>query len=106
LQVILIFCFTNAAADAQAAACEAIAKNGEVVEAAFVQALGQQGLSDGAQAGFGRDEPGRTAIDWGVYGVPETYLLDRQGMIRWRWAGPITADTLENELRPLLRRYA
>ena len=40
---------TNAAADAQAAACEAIAKNGEVVEAAFVQALGRQGLSDGAQ---------------------------------------------------------
>ena len=55
---------------------------------------------------LGRDEPGRTAIDWGVYGVPETYLLDRQGMIRWRWAGPITTDTLENELRPLLRRFA
>jgi cytochrome c biogenesis protein CcmG/thiol:disulfide interchange protein DsbE len=33
-------------------------------------------------------------------------LLDRQGMIRWRWAGPITTDTLENELRPLLRRFA
>ena len=55
---------------------------------------------------LGRDEPGRIAIDWGVYGVPETYLLDRQGMIRWRWAGPITADTLEKDLRPLLRRYA
>ena len=55
---------------------------------------------------LGRDEPGRTAIDWGVYGVPETYLLDRQGMIRWRWAGPITTDTLESELRPLLRRFA
>jgi cytochrome c biogenesis protein CcmG/thiol:disulfide interchange protein DsbE len=53
-----------------------------------------------------KDEPGRVAIDWGVYGVPETYLLDRQGIIRWRWAGPITPDVLEQDIRPLLRRYA
>ncbi len=39
-------------------------------------------------ARLGRDEPGRVAIDWGVYGVPETYLIDRQGIIRWRYAGP------------------
>ncbi|MFC3125004.1 DsbE family thiol:disulfide interchange protein [Pseudoroseomonas globiformis] len=51
------------------------------------------------------DEPGRVAIDWGVYGVPETYFIDRQGIIRWRWAGPITADVLEHDIRPLLRRY-
>jgi cytochrome c biogenesis protein CcmG, thiol:disulfide interchange protein DsbE len=55
---------------------------------------------------LGRDEPGRTAIDWGVYGVPETYLIDRQGLIRWRFAGPITPDVLDRDLRPLLRRYA
>ena len=55
---------------------------------------------------LGVDEPGRVAIDWGVYGVPESYLIDRQGIIRWRYAGPIMAETLENELRPLLRRYA
>ncbi|MBW6400141.1 DsbE family thiol:disulfide interchange protein [Roseomonas sp. HJA6] len=55
---------------------------------------------------LGVDEPGRVAIDWGVYGVPESYLIDRQGIIRWRYAGPILAETLENELRPLLRRYA
>jgi cytochrome c biogenesis protein CcmG/thiol:disulfide interchange protein DsbE len=53
-----------------------------------------------------KDEPGRVAIDWGVYGVPETYLLDRQGLIRWRFAGPVTADVLEHEIRPLLRRWA
>lgn len=53
-----------------------------------------------------KDEPGRVAIDWGVYGVPETYLLDRQGIIRWRFAGPITADVLEQDIRPLLRRHA
>ena len=53
-----------------------------------------------------RDEPGRVAIDWGVYGVPETYLVDRGGIIRWRWAGPITDDVLSQDLQPLLRRYA
>ncbi|MCS6891255.1 MAG: DsbE family thiol:disulfide interchange protein [Rhodovarius sp.] len=55
---------------------------------------------------LGADLPGRVAIDWGVYGVPETYLIDRQGLIRWRFAGPITADVLNQDLRPLLRRYA
>ncbi len=53
-----------------------------------------------------KDEPGRVAIDWGVYGVPETYLLDREGIIRWRWAGPVTPEVLEQDIRPLLRRYA
>jgi cytochrome c biogenesis protein CcmG/thiol:disulfide interchange protein DsbE len=52
-----------------------------------------------------KDEPGRVAIDWGVYGVPETYLLDRQGIIRWRFAGPVTQDVLEADIRPLLRRW-
>ena len=55
---------------------------------------------------LGRDEPGRVAIDWGVYGVPETYLVDRQGLIRWRFAGPVTPEVLERDLRPLLRRHA
>jgi cytochrome c biogenesis protein CcmG/thiol:disulfide interchange protein DsbE len=53
-----------------------------------------------------KDEPGRVAIDWGVYGVPETYLLDRQGIIRWRFAGPITPEVLAQDLRPLLARHA
>jgi cytochrome c biogenesis protein CcmG, thiol:disulfide interchange protein DsbE len=57
-------------------------------------------------ARLGVDQPGRVAIDWGLYGVPETYLIDRQGIIRWRWAGPLTEDTLSQELQPLLRRYA
>lgn len=52
-----------------------------------------------------RDEPGRVAIDWGVYGVPETYFVDRGGIIRWRWAGPITEETLRNQLIPLLKKY-
>ncbi|MBW8270318.1 DsbE family thiol:disulfide interchange protein [Caldovatus aquaticus] len=57
-------------------------------------------------ARLGADQPGRVAIDWGVYGVPETYLVDRGGVIRWRWAGPLTPPLLESELRPLLRRHA
>ena len=52
------------------------------------------------------DLAGRAAIDWGLYGVPETYLLDRGGVIRWRMAGPVTEDTLRADLRPLLRRHA
>ncbi|MEO3471252.1 DsbE family thiol:disulfide interchange protein [Roseomonas sp. CAU 1739] len=55
---------------------------------------------------LGVDEPGRVAIDWGVYGVPETYLIDRQGIIRWRYAGPMTPELVAQDLRPLLRRYA
>lgn len=57
-------------------------------------------------ARLARDEPGRAAIDWGVFGVPETYLLDAQGIIRWRFAGAITQQILTQEIRPLLRRYA
>jgi cytochrome c biogenesis protein CcmG/thiol:disulfide interchange protein DsbE len=57
-------------------------------------------------ARLGVDQPGRVAIDWGLYGVPETYLIDKDGIIRWRWAGPLTEDTLRAELQPLLRRYA
>ena len=57
-------------------------------------------------ARLAQDIPGRTAIDWGVYGVPETYLLDRDGIIRWRWAGPVTPEVLDQDIRPLLKRHA
>jgi cytochrome c biogenesis protein CcmG, thiol:disulfide interchange protein DsbE len=57
-------------------------------------------------ARLGVDPPGRVAIDWGLYGVPETYLIDKDGIIRWRWAGPLTEDTLRQDLMPLLKRHA
>ena len=57
-------------------------------------------------ARIARDEPGRVAIEWGVYGVPETYLIDRNGVVRWRQAGPVTAEVLEEQLRPMLRSVA
>ncbi len=46
------------------------------------------------------DEPGRVAIDWGVSGVPETFLVDGQGIVRWHWAGPLDADTITQRLQP------
>ncbi len=52
------------------------------------------------------DTSGLTAINWGVYGVPESYLIDKTGIVRWRWAGAITNDVLNNDLNPLLAEYS
>ena len=49
------------------------------------------------------DTSGRTGIDWGVYGVPETFLIDKQGVIRHKHIGPITRESLEKELLPLIQ---
>ncbi|HEX9490617.1 MAG TPA: DsbE family thiol:disulfide interchange protein [Stellaceae bacterium] len=51
----------------------------------------------------GLDQSGRVGIDFGVYGVPETYLIDGAGHIRYRHVGPLTADALERELLPRLK---
>lgn len=48
----------------------------------------------------GRDGSGRTSIDWGVYGVPETFLIGRDGRIAYKLVGPITADNLTRTLEP------
>jgi cytochrome c biogenesis protein CcmG, thiol:disulfide interchange protein DsbE len=48
----------------------------------------------------GRDEAGRASIDWGVYGVPETFLVGRDGHIVYKLVGPITADNLARTLVP------
>jgi cytochrome c biogenesis protein CcmG/thiol:disulfide interchange protein DsbE len=50
-----------------------------------------------------RDASGTTAIDFGLYGVPETYFVDRTGIIRHRWAGPLTDDAM---VRGLLAAWA
>ena len=54
--------------------------------------------------GVGVDRDGRTGLDFGVYGVPETYVIDANGRIRKRFVGPMTAETADNELLPLLRK--
>ncbi len=51
------------------------------------------------------DQPGRVAIDFGLYGVPETYLVDRHGILRWRWAGGLSPDVVREWLNPLLKTY-
>lgn len=48
------------------------------------------------------DPEGRTAIDWGVYGAPETFLIDASGRVAKKHIGPITLDVWEREFLPLL----
>ncbi|WP_136684565.1 DsbE family thiol:disulfide interchange protein [Falsirhodobacter xinxiangensis] len=52
----------------------------------------------------GADATGRTGLDWGLYGVPETFVLDADGRIVTRLAGPITARNLEDMIRPALEQ--
>jgi cytochrome c biogenesis protein CcmG, thiol:disulfide interchange protein DsbE len=52
---------------------------------------------------IGIDRDGRVGLDFGVYGVPETYVLDSSGHIRKRFVGPLTAEEVNNELLPLLK---
>ena len=55
-------------------------------------------------AATGRDEAGRASIDWGVYGVPETFLVGRDGRIAYKLIGPITADNLARTLKPEIEK--
>jgi cytochrome c biogenesis protein CcmG/thiol:disulfide interchange protein DsbE len=50
----------------------------------------------------GADLDGRVGIDWGVYGVPETFVIDREGRIVYKQIGPIIPEVLNEELRPLI----
>lgn len=50
------------------------------------------------------DEKGRTAIDLGVYGAPETFLVDSKGIIRFKYAGPITTDLFNGTILPLVEQ--
>jgi len=52
----------------------------------------------------GQDSGGRTAIDWGVYGVPETYVVDRDARIAYKLVGPITAQNLKGALMPAIEK--
>ena len=52
----------------------------------------------------GRDENGRASIDWGVYGVPETFLIGRDGRIAYKLIGPISPENLETELKPAIEK--
>ena len=49
------------------------------------------------------DANGRIGIDYGVYGVPETYVIDRRGIIRYKHIGPLTADVVQQKVEPLVK---
>jgi cytochrome c biogenesis protein CcmG, thiol:disulfide interchange protein DsbE len=49
------------------------------------------------------DDEGKVAIDYGVYGVPETFVIDKQGVIRYKQIGPITPEALQKRILPLVK---
>ncbi len=51
------------------------------------------------------DEPGRIGIDWGVETVPETFLVDGDGYVRWHISAPLTVDMIGQQIVPLMRKY-
>lgn len=52
----------------------------------------------------GADTSGRSSIDWGVYGVPETFIVGRDGRIAYKLVGPITAENLETAVKPAIEQ--
>ncbi len=57
-------------------------------------------------AALAADPNGRTALDWGVYGVPETFVIDGNGVVVLRFAGPITKSILASKIRPAMEEAA
>ncbi len=55
-------------------------------------------------AAIGVDTTGGTAIDWGVYGVPETFLVGRDGRILYKHVGPFTPETVKSDLVPQIEK--
>ncbi len=52
----------------------------------------------------GADRDGRVSIDWGVYGVPETFVISKDGLIAHKHIGPLTPEAFENTVLPLIKR--
>ena len=51
---------------------------------------------------IGADAKGRAAIDWGVYGLPETFIVDKKGRIRYKHVGPMTPQSFKDHILPLI----
>jgi len=66
---------------------------------AFLAELGNPYTSIGA-------DPGRSGLDWGIYGVPETFIIDGTGKVVYRFPGPITEQELARVIRPELAKAA
>ena len=50
------------------------------------------------------DADGRVGIDWGVYGTPETFVIDQRGIIRHKHIGPLTEEAIQGEILPLIQK--
>ena len=50
------------------------------------------------------DQDGRIGIDWGVYGVPETFVIDKQGIVRYKHTGPVNAEQIQNLFLPMIAK--
>jgi cytochrome c biogenesis protein CcmG/thiol:disulfide interchange protein DsbE len=50
------------------------------------------------------DRDGRAAFDWGIYGAPESFLVDAQGIVRWKFIGPMTDEVVRDQLLPELEK--
>jgi cytochrome c biogenesis protein CcmG, thiol:disulfide interchange protein DsbE len=57
-------------------------------------------------AAIGADRDGRVAIDWGAYGVPETFIVDGQGVIRFKFIGPLSEEAIAKTLLPEIAKAA
>jgi len=57
-------------------------------------------------AAIGTDTTGRVGIDWGLYGVPETFVLNAKGEVTFRFAGPITVEIMETIIKPEIEKAA
>ena len=53
-------------------------------------------------AKIARDDDGRASIEWGVYGVPETFVVDGKGVVRFKYVGPLTDDVMAREVMPAI----
>lgn len=74
--------------DATASAKEVLRQDGDPYEVSLV------------------DADGRTGIDWGVYGVPESFLIDKQGIIRYKHIGPISPEAWREKIAPLVKELS
>jgi len=54
-------------------------------------------------ARIARDDDGRASIEWGVYGVPETFVVDGKGVVRFKYVGPLTDDVVAQQVMPAIK---
>lgn len=90
---------------------EALAREGVVIHGVNYKDTDTKGLAFLRELGdpyttIGADGSGRMGLEWGLYGVPETFVIDGDGKIVTRFAGPVTERVLETTIRPAMEKAA